>query len=114
MQKRAMLQSVLVLVGVLLLMAIAYWHSMEVSRLYDNAMHRDIQQFTDALGQGDVPRAQAQALTAVLDDVHRNTLSYISSVADSLIGTIAFTGVLVMSAVLGLAARSAKDAGSAG
>jgi len=40
-----------------------------------------------------------------LPDDH-NTLSYVSSQTDSLIGTIAFTGILVMAAVLGLAGRS--------
>ena len=44
-------------------------------------------------------------MTSILNQVHHNTLSYVSSQTDSLIGTIAFTGILVMAAVLGLAGR---------
>jgi hypothetical protein len=105
MRKSAVLQSLAVLVGVLLMMAIAYWHSIQVSRRFDDAMHRDIQQFSETLAHSQIPKAQGRAVASILTQVHHNTLSYVSSQTDSLIGTIAFTGILVMAAVLGLAGR---------
>ena len=108
MRRGAVLQSSFVLVGVLLIAAVAYWHSMQVSRLFDSAMHRDIQQFSETLIQSQIPKVQAETLTSILNEVNHNTLSYVSSEATSLIGTIAFTGILVTSAVLGLAGRIAN------
>ena len=112
MRKSTLLQSLVVMAGVLLIMGVAYWHSMQVSQLYDSAMHRDIQQFSETLAQSGVPQAQAQALTTILNDVNHHTLSYVSSESDSIIGTVAFTAVLVMSAVLGLAGRMATSGNS--
>lgn len=106
MRKRVLLQSSIVLAGILLLMTLAYWHSMQVSRLFDEAMHRDIQQFSNTLAQSGATKEQAQATVSILNDVNHHTLSYVSSQSDLVIGTIASTAILVMTAVLGLAART--------
>ena len=106
MRKRVLLQSSIVLAGILLLMTLAYWHSMQVSQLFDETMHSDIQQFSNNLVQSGATREQAQAMVSVLNDVNHHTLSYVSSQCDFLIGTIASTAILVMAAVLGLAART--------
>jgi len=76
MRKSAVLQSLAVLVGVLLMMAIAYWHSIQVSRRFDDAMHRDIQQFSETLAHSEIPKAQGRAVASILTQVHHNTLSY--------------------------------------
>ncbi|MGC1422748.1 MAG: hypothetical protein WA815_10410 [Terracidiphilus sp.] len=52
---------------------------MQVSRLFDEAMHRDIQQFSNTLAQSGATKEQAQAMVSVLNDVNHHTLSYVSS-----------------------------------
>ena len=79
MLKRVLIQSSIVLAGILVLMSLAYWHSMQVSRLFDEAMHRDIQQFSNTLAQSGATKEQAQAMVSVLNDVNHHTLSYVSS-----------------------------------
>jgi hypothetical protein len=106
MQKRVLFQGSIVLAGILLLMSLAYWHSMQVSQLFDGAMHRDIQQFSNTLAQSGATKEQAQAMVSVLNDVNHHTLSYVSSQCDFVIGTMASTAILVMATVLGLAART--------
>lgn len=112
MLKRVLIQSSIVLAGILVLMSLAYWHSMQVSRLFDEAMHRDIQQFSNTLAQSGATKEQAQAMVSVLNDVNHHTLSYVSSESDFVIGTMASTAILVMAAVLGVAARTTSGGSS--
>jgi hypothetical protein len=97
------------MVGVLLLTIIAYTHSLTVSKFYDQRMHADIQACAQQLAQAGLTDSQVQAVETVLNEVNHHTLSYVSSEADSAIGTAGFMGVIIMSAVLSLAARTAHS-----
>ena len=109
MRKSALLTSLILMVGVLLLTAIAYSRSLAVSRMYDQRMRADIQACAQQLTEAGLSSAQVQALQSVLNEVNHHTLSYVSSEADSVIGTAGFMGVIIMAAVLGLAARTARE-----
>jgi predicted PurR-regulated permease PerM len=105
MRKGVLLTGLIPMIGVLLLTIIAYGHSLTVSRMYDARMRADIQACARQLTQSGLSGAQVQAVQSVLNEVNHNSLSYVSSEADSVIGTAGFMGVIIMSAVLGLAAR---------
>jgi predicted PurR-regulated permease PerM len=109
MRKSALLSSLISMVAVLLLIIIAYSHSLAVSRMYDQRMHADIQASAQQLSAAGLSSAQVQALQSVLNEVNHHTLSYVSSEVDSVIGTAGFMGVIIMTAVLALASRTAKE-----
>ncbi len=109
MRKSAMLSSFVVMIGVLLLTMLAYRHSLTASKMYDERMREDIQTCARQLQQAGVPSAQAAALQSALNDVNHHTLSYVSSETDSVIGTMGFMGVIIMSAVVGMAARMGNE-----
>lgn len=59
-----------------------------------------------ATDSGRSARRQVQAVQSVLNEVNHHSLSYVSSEVDTVIGTAGFMGVIIMSAVLGLASRT--------
>ena len=106
MRKRVVLSGFIPMIGVLFLTMLAYEHSLSASRRYDERMRADIQACAQQLTQAGLPGAQVQAVQYVLNEVNHHSLSYVSSEVDSVIGTAGFMGVIIMSAVLGLAARA--------
>jgi len=108
MRKSLLPSGLIPMLGVLALTMIAYSHSLTVSKMYDQRMRRDIQASAQQLAQAGLSSAQVQSLQSVLNEVNHHTLSYVSSEADSVIGTTGFMGVIIMSAVMGLAARTAN------
>jgi len=106
MRKVALLSSLVPAVAVLLLTALAYGHSLAVSRIYDQRMRADIQACAQQLTQAGLSDAQVGAVQSVLNEVNHNTLSYVSSAVDSAIGTAAFIGVIMMSTVFALTMRT--------
>ena len=108
MRKSALLSSLIFMGAVLLLTMIAYSHSLVLSRMYDQRMRADIQTCTRQLTEAGLSSAQVQALQSVLNEVNHHTLSYVSSEVDSAIGTAGFMGLIIISAALVLAARTAN------
>jgi len=106
MRKTALLTGLIPMVCILLLSIIAGMHSLAVSRMYDERMRTDIQACAQQLTQTGLPSAQVQALQSVLNDVNHHTLSFVSSEVDSVIGTVGFMGIIIMSAVLASALRA--------
>ena len=110
MHRGVLLSGLVPMLGVLGLTVIAYQHSLTVSKIYDERMRQDIQACAQQLSQAGLPSAQVQAVQSVLNEVNHHSLSYVSSEVDSVIGTAGFMGVIIMSAVLSLAARTPKEA----
>ena len=108
MQKRVLLSRLIAMAGVLLLAAIAYSHSLAVSRMYDQRMREDIQECARQLTKSGVATAQVRALQSVLNEVNHHTLSYVASEADSIIGTAAFMGIIIISLALGFSSPPAN------
>jgi predicted PurR-regulated permease PerM len=109
MRKSALLTGLIPMVCVLLLTIIAGRHSLAVSRMYDQRMRADIQICAKQLTETGLSSAQVQTLQTVLNEVNHNTLSFVSSEVDSLVSTIGFMGIIIMSAVLALALRTANQ-----
>ena len=109
MRKSQILSGVIPMLAVLALTVMAYSHSLTVSKMYDERMRSDIQASAQQLAQAGLSSAQVQSVQSALNEVNHHTLSFVSSEADSIIGTTAFMGVIIMSAVMGLAARTANQ-----
>ena len=109
MYKSALLSGLVPMVCVLLLTIMAYTHSLTVSRMYDQRMRADIQACAQQLTQAGLPSAQVQALQSVLNEVNHHTLSFVSSEVDSVVGTAGFMGVIIMTALLASALRTASQ-----
>jgi len=111
MRKSVLLGGLVPMVGVLLLTIIAYTHSLTASKFYDQRMHADIQACAQQMAQAGLSNTQVQAVQTVLNEVNHHTLSYVSSAVDTAIGTAGFMGIVIMSAVLSLAARTTTKPG---
>jgi hypothetical protein len=109
MPKRVLLSCLPAMVGVLLLTAIAYKHSLAVSAMYDQRMRADIQECARQLTQAGLASAQVQALQSMLNEVNHNTLSLVTSEVGSVIGIVAFMGIIITTVVLRSAASLAKE-----
>jgi len=91
--------------GILLLMISAYWHSSQVSNLYDQRMHQDIQSFTQELTREGLPSGQIKAFRSALLDVNRHTLGLVTSEVFNIVGTFSTMGIVIMVFSLAMAGR---------
>jgi len=105
MQKSLYFRGGVVLVGILLLMILAYGYSSMVTAMYDQRMHEDIQGLTQSLAQSGMPQEQIKALRSVLLDINRNTVSLVTSEVFNLVGVLSVMGIVIMSFSLTLAGR---------
>lgn len=103
MQKYLVMGGVVPMVGILILLNMVYSYLFQVENLYDQRMHRDMQNFTQELIQSGMAQAQINAIRSVLLDMNRNTLNYVSSEVSNLAGTFTAMGIIIMSFSFALA-----------
>jgi hypothetical protein len=109
MQKKIILRGIIPLVGILLLMLMAYWHSMQAEKIYDERMHRDIQGFVSELTQAGMPQTQVKVFSSALLGMNRNMLNYVYSEVSSLVSTFATMGIIIMVFSLALIGQLAQQ-----
>jgi hypothetical protein len=107
MLKSLVVRGYIPLIAILFLMIMAYGFSSQVSAIFDQRMHRDIQVFSQQMSQAGAPEAQIKAVRAVLLDVNRNTLAYVTSEIFNIVGAFCFMGIIIMTFCLTLAGRIA-------
>ena len=105
MLKSLVVRGYIPMVAILLLMIMAYGFSSQVSGIFDQRMHRDIQAFTQQLTQAGAPQAQIKMFRVALLDVNRNTLAYVTSEVFNIVGAFCFMGIIIMTFCLTLAGR---------
>ena len=105
MKKYLILGGIAPMIGVLLLMVLAYGHSFNVERMCDDRMHRDILGFTQDLQKTGMSPAQVQTFSTVLLDMNRNIIGYVSSETSNLVCVFSFMSIIILSFSLALAGR---------
>ncbi len=93
------------LVGILLLMMLAYAHSFQVSKMYDERMRQDIQRYAQELTSVGVADDHVKVFRSIMLNVSHNTLSFIASETSNVVGAFSVMGIIVMSFSLALASR---------
>ena len=96
MRRNLVVRGLVVVVGILLLQVLGYWHSSRVSSMFDERMHRDVGSLVQELGKTGMPAAQVQAFRTVMLDMNRNTLAYVSSEVFSVVGTFTTIGLIII------------------
>lgn len=105
MKRNMMLRGIIPLIAILVLMIMTYAFSYQVSTIFDQRMHRDIQAFTQQLTQAGASQAQINVFRCAMLDVNRNVLAYVTSEAFNIVGAFCFMGIIIMTFCLTLAGR---------
>lgn len=112
MQKTKIVREIVPVIGILLMMILAYSFSFRIENAYNQRMHRDIRILSQEMIQSGVTPLKVEIFRSFLLEEKRNTSSYISSEVFNLIGVFTFMSIIIMSfsiSLTGILANRKKD-----